>query len=147
MPREKSKRKVARARAARPFIKAGVGEWQIVDKNRAAELARAYDNGVRRIILELLDEYGPMRKYMVTKRVNRELRRRGEDADYRDVTIQHHLKILEGAGLIGTIPGEAKRSKIVYRAGDIQIQLRRRSRPRKPPEMPAEEERFFGGES
>ncbi len=145
MPDEKSEPKIARARAAKPFIKPSVGEWRNISEGRAVELARAYSNEIRRMILALLDRYGPMRKYMVTRLLNRELRMRGEEARYQDVTVHHHLKILEKAGLVGSMPGEGKRSKIIYRAGDIQIRWRARRRPRKPFELPEREEEFFKG--
>ena len=143
MTEEKSESKVARARAAKPFIKPTIGEWRGVDEPRAAELAHAYDNEIRRMILALLDKHGPMRKFTVTKLINQTLEDRGENARYQDVTIHHHLEILEKAGLIGSMPGEGKRAKIIYRAGDIQIQWRNRARPRKPLEVPEMGEKLF----
>jgi len=144
MTEEKSESKVARARAAKPFIKPTIGEWRSVDEPMAAELAHAYDNEIRRMILALLDKHGPMRKFTVTRLINRALEDRGENARiYQDVTIHHHLGILEKAGLIGSISGEGKRAKIIYRAGDIQIQWRNRARPRKPLEIPDMEGKFF----
>ena len=135
---EDPERKVVRARTSELFIKPSVGEWQNVGEERAIELASAYSNELRRAILKLLDKYGPMRKYKVTELINQEM-----GADYRDVTVQYHLGILEKAGLIGTIPGEGKRAKIVYRAGNIQIRWCEFEKPKKLPRMPAEDEKFF----
>ena len=139
MSDEKSEPKVARARVAKPF-KPSVSEWQGVSELKAAELVHAYDNEIRRLILELLDKHGPMRKFMVTRLINQALEDRGETARYQDVTIHHHLEILKKAGLIGAMQGEGKRAKIIYRAGEIQIRWRPRMRPRKPLEMPDGEE-------
>jgi len=135
---ENPEKKVVRAEASELFIKPHVGEWQNVGEERAIELASAYSNDLRRTILKLLDKYGPMQKYKVTELINREL-----DADYRDATIQYHLRILENAGLIGTISSEGKRAKIMYRAGNIQIRWCELEKPKKPPRIPAEEEKFF----
>ena len=143
MSNEKSESKVARAQAAKPFLRPSVGEWRGVDETKAALLTRAYDNEIRRMILALLDRHGPMRKFMVTRLVNQEFEKRREDTHYQDVTIHHHLEILEKAGLIGSIREEGKRAKMIYRAGDIQIRWRKRLRPRKPLEMPEGEEEFF----
>lgn len=145
MSNEKSEPAVARARAAKPFLKPSVEEWRSVGEKKAAELAHAYDNEIRRMILELLDRHGPMRKFMVTRLVNQEFEGRREDTRYQDVTIHHHLEILEKAGLIGSMHGEGKRAKIIYRAGDIQIRWRMRQPPKKLPETPEGEEGFFGG--
>jgi len=145
MPDEKSEPGIARAHATKPFLKPSVEEWRGVDETRAAELAHAYDNAIRRMILELLDRHGPMRKFMVTRLINQEFEKRREDVHYQDVTIHHHLEILEKAGLIGSVLGEGKRAKIIYRAGDIQIRWRRRPRPRKPSEMSEEKDEFFKG--
>ena len=142
MPRKKAGenpgRKIVRADASELFIKPRVGEWQNVGEAQAVQLANAYGNKLRRTMLKLLDKYGPMRKYKVTEFINQEL-----GADYRDVTIQYHLRILEKAGLIGTMPGEGKRAKIVYRAGNIQIRWCELEKTKEPPRMPAEEEKFF----
>ena len=142
MPSEKAyenpDKKIVRAKTSELFIKPSAGEWQNIGEERAIKLANAYSNGLRRAILKLLEKYGPMRKYKVTELINREL-----GADYRDVTIQYHLGILDKAGLIGTVPGEGKRAKIVYRAGKIQIRWCGLEKPKKLPRVPAGEEKFF----
>jgi len=146
MPNEKSEPKIARARTAKLFIKPSVGEWRGVNELKAAELVHAYDNEIRRMILALLDKHGPMRKFMVTRLINQTLEGRGENTRYQDVTIHHHLEILQKAGLIGSMHEEGKRAKIIYRAGDIQVRWRPRTRPRKPLEMPEREE-FLEGQT
>lgn len=144
MPDEKKEenleRKVARAKTSELFIKPSVGEWQNVGEERAIELANAYGNELRRAILKLLDRYGPMRKYKVTELLNEEL-----DTDYRDVTVQYHLGILEKAGLVGTMQGEGKRAKIIYRAGNIQIRWCELKPPKEPPREPVRKEKFLEG--
>jgi len=137
---EDLEKKIKRAKSSELFIKPSAGEWQNVSEKQAIKLANAYNHELRRTILKLLNRYGPMRKYRFTKLVNREL-----DADYRDPTIQHHLRILEKAGLIDTMPGEGKRAKIVYRAGKIQIRWCELEKPKEIPRGPADEEKFFEG--
>lgn len=135
MAEELLKTKVTKAEAPRLFFKSVLGEWQTVTEAQATKLVHALDHNVRRTILGLLDAHGSVRKFKITELVNLELK-----TNYDDSTIQHHLELLEEAGLITSVPGKSKRSKIIYRAADVQVQLRKRTMPGIPLQEALEDE-------
>ncbi|MEM2889927.1 MAG: transcriptional regulator [Candidatus Hadarchaeum sp.] len=101
-------------------------EWQTLPETSILEVVRAYDHPIRRIILALL-ETKPMRKSDIARYIHRFLGKK-----YSRSLIQHHLKILERAGLVGYIndPEAGSKAKIAYLAAKVRIQIKPELKPK-----------------
>lgn len=108
-------------------------EWRTLSEEQAAEVMRVQADPVRRLILELL-EYGALRKFELARYIHTILGRK-----YSRSLIQYHLRLLERAGLVKTVPDpEEKKAKLVYRCSEVRIQLRPRELPPRAPRLPEE---------
>ena len=102
------------------------GAWKTLTDAEALNVIRAYGHPVRRIILTLLDER-PMRKSEIARYIHRFLGKK-----YSRSLIQHHIKLLERAGLVGYMddPEVPSKTKLAYLAARIRIQLKQEPKPR-----------------
>lgn len=99
-------------------------EWRTVEREKAAALARALADPVRRAVLQLLD-HGPIRQFELAQAVSQALGKR-----YGDSLLRYHLRPLERAGLIGfEADPKNPRAKLVYRKADFRIQVLPREKP------------------
>jgi predicted transcriptional regulator len=98
-------------------------DWQTISGPREADVARAWTNNIRQVIMQLLDR-SAMREFKLVKLVNQKLGKR-----YRESLIRYHLKKLKEAGLVGLMPGKRPRSTIVYRTANIRLQVQNRPKP------------------
>lgn|GEM_PF-1912366 len=102
------------------------GAWKTLTDAEALNVIRAYGHPVRRIILTLLD-VRPMRKSEIARYIHRFLGKK-----YSRSLIQHHIKLLERAGLVGYMddPEVPSKTKLAYLAARIRIQLKQEPKPR-----------------
>lgn len=105
---------------------AKANEWQMLPEAGTLEVIKAYGHPVRRIILALL-ETKPMRKSDIARYIHRFLGKK-----YSRSLIQHHLRLLERAGLIGYMddPEPMSKAKLVYLAAKIRIQIKPEPKPK-----------------
>lgn len=117
-----------------PVFEARAEEWKTATESQAVDVMHAQVDPVRRVALELLD-YGAMRKFELARYIHRILGRK-----YSRSLIQYHLKHLERAGLIGTIPDPESEGKasLVYRSADVRVQLKPKPVPSRAPKIPEE---------
>lgn len=120
------KREITRPKKAIPLFKRRELEWQPVKLSQAtATICRALSDPIRATIFELLDE-GPVRQIDLTRLVNEATGRR-----YDVASIMHHLNFLKRAGLIAykEFRGEKTKVKMIYRAADVDVRVRKRPKP------------------
>jgi len=101
-------------------------EWKTPSDASALDIIRAYGHRVRRIILTLL-EVRPMRKSEIARYIHRFLGKK-----YSRSLIQHHLKLLEQAGLVGYMddPEMPSKTKLAYLAAKVRIQIKQEPKPK-----------------
>lgn len=123
---------IKRRKAPTPVFKAGADEWNTAPEPQAVDIMQAQADPVRRVALELL-EFGAMRKFELAQYTHRILGKK-----YSRSLIQYHLKLLERAGLIGTLPDPETEGKasLVYKSADVRVQLKPRAVPTKAPKIP-----------
>lgn len=126
--------RVKRRKAPTPVFEARAEEWKTVPESQAVGVMHAQVDPVRRVALELLD-YGSMRKFELAHYIHQILGRK-----YSRSLTQYHLKHLEQAGLIGTMPDPESEGKasLVYRSADVRVQLKPRPTPPRAPKIPGE---------
>ena len=120
------KREITRPKKASPLFKRKELEWQPVKLSQAtATICRALSDPIRATIFELLDE-GPVRQIDLTRLVNEATGRR-----YDVASIMHHLDFLKRAGLIAykEFRGGKTKVKMIYRAADVEVRVRKRPKP------------------
>jgi len=115
-----------KADEAVPVLESKPGEWDTLPDPRVLEVIRAYGHPVRRIILTLLD-IRPMRKPEIARYIHRFLGKK-----YSRSLIQHHLKLLERAGLIGYMedPEVPSKTRLVYLQARTRIQVKPEPKPK-----------------
>ncbi|MBC7219221.1 MAG: ArsR family transcriptional regulator, partial [Hadesarchaea archaeon] len=99
--------------------------WRTLSESEALDVIRACGHPVRRIILALL-ETKPMRKSDIAKYIHRFLGKKHSRS-----LIQHHLKLLERAGLVGYMedPVSTSKTKLAYLAARTRIQIKPEPKP------------------
>jgi len=120
------KREITRPKKAIPLFRRKEFEWQPVKLSKATStICRALSDPIRATIFELLDE-GPVRQIDLAKLVNEATGRR-----YDVASIIHHLDLLKRAGLIAykEFPGGRTKIKMIYRAADVEVRVRKRPKP------------------
>jgi len=127
-------RDIKKLKVAKPAFEIATGEWKTVRDVQQVEVARALSNPVRRAILRLLG-LGPMRKAELARQIHRGLGKK-----YSRSLVQHHLKQLERAGLVGYVvdPKISNKTKFVYRSAEVRVQLKPEPAPEGVPSVPDE---------
>ena len=117
--------KITKRKKAAPVLESELDEWKTLPDPQALEVMRAHSHPVRRIILTLLD-IRPMRKSEVARYIHRFLGKK-----YSRSLVQHHLKQIERAGLVGYMddPEVPSKTKLVYLAARIRVQVKREPKP------------------
>jgi DNA-binding transcriptional ArsR family regulator len=118
--------KLARPKKPIPAFKREPDEgWQTATFEQAISISHALANPVRRTILELLRNQA-IRQIDLARFVTQILKRR-----YNVPSIRHHLQVLKRVGLIAfkEFPGKGTKVKMVYRAADVEVRLRKRPEP------------------
>lgn len=95
-------------------------EWETLDPERLYTVARALSSPIRKWIYDSLSG-GAVRQAELAKRASKATGERITQA-----LLRHHLALLEQAGLIGS-ETNSRGWKMVYRSGDIRVQMRRRA--------------------
>lgn len=107
-------------RAGSPRLVLEEGEWRVPPEAQTNAILEALSNQVRREIFRQLER--PMRKYEIARFVHERFGRK-----YSRSLIEHHLKLLEQAGLIAY--GGTPEARLVHRVADVRIQLRPKQGP------------------
>lgn len=115
-----------KADEAVPVPESELSEWETLPDTQALDVIRAYGHSIRRIILTLLD-IRPMRKTEIARYIHRFLGKK-----YSRSLIQHHLKLLDRAGLIGYMddPEVPSKTKLVYLKAKTRIQVKQEPKPK-----------------
>ncbi|MEM3421358.1 MAG: winged helix-turn-helix domain-containing protein [Candidatus Hadarchaeum sp.] len=105
---------------------AKLDKWQTLPEADTLGVIKAYSHPIRRIILALL-ETKPMRKSDIARYIHRFFGKK-----YARSLIQHHLKLLERAGLVGYMdnPEPESKAKLAYLAAKIRIQIKPEPKPK-----------------
>ena len=118
----------------------GGEEWQSVEGERLQIIAHALSDPIRCAILRVL-EGGPVRQLELVSALSKLLGK-----SYGSAHLRYHLKLLQKAGLVGTLPDPANpRGKIVYKAADFRLQIRPREQPSLQRLVPRTAEEFLAG--
>lgn len=127
-------REIKKIKVARPIYEPVASEWATLEEAQQISVARALANPVRRVILRLLS-LGPMRKAELARQIHEGLGKK-----YSRSLVQHHLKLLEQAGLIGYVadPQVSDKAKLVYRSARVRVQLKPEPAPEGAPRIPEE---------
>jgi len=113
-------REIKKVKVAKPLFESAEAGWRTLEAHEQANVTRALANPTRCAILRLLD-FGPVRKAELAKQIHTGLGKR-----YSRSLVQHHLKQLERAGLIGYVsdPDLSEKAKLVYSSARVRIQLK-----------------------
>jgi predicted transcriptional regulator len=127
-------KKITKRKAAMPVFRRVEGSWQTLPEPQALEVMRAELSEVRRGILRLL-ELGPMRKSELARYIHIGLGKK-----YSRSLVQHHLKQLVRAGLVGYVGGPKvpDKTRLVCRTANVRVQIMPRAVPKEAPIIPEE---------
>ena len=120
------KREITKLEKPIPIFKREEGEWQTVEvPSDVAAICRALDDPIRATIFDFLSQ-GPVRQIDLVRLVNERLGRK-----YDVASIMHHLDLLEKPGLIAheELPKGRAKAKMIYRAADVELRMRKRPKP------------------
>lgn len=124
--------------ARKPLV--GGEEWQNVSEREIKDVAQALSDPLRLAILSILGE-GPIKQIELVSAVSRVMGK-----NYGSAHLRYHLKLLEKAGLVSSLPDPANpRGKVLYRSADFRLQLRPREKPSLQRWVPRSAEEFAAG--
>jgi len=127
-------RDIKKLKVAKHVYELAADDWLVLHEQQQIDVVRALANPVRRAILRLLG-LGPMRKAELARQIHTVSGRK-----YSRSLVQHHLKLLEQAKLIGYVadPKVSDKAKLVYRSASVRIQFKPEPVPEGAPRIPAE---------